>query len=108
MESKKFTMIDESFVCEVCQKKVAPLGYTARDHCPYCLTSKHIDVNPGDRLEKCQGILKPIAVEKFRDTFKIVYKCSKCGSIRKNIMAKDDNFNKILEIMSQPVKFDIE
>ena len=43
---KKFTMIDESFTCEICNKLVEPLGYTARDHCPYCLYSKHVDINP--------------------------------------------------------------
>ena len=98
MESKKFTMIDEPFICEVCGQKVKPLGYTARDHCPHCLSSKHVDINPGDRLEKCQGILKPIAVEKFKDTYKILYKCTKCNQLHKNIMAKDDSIEKIIEI----------
>ena len=106
MESKKFTMLDVPFVCEVCGEEVKPLGYSARDHCPYCLSSKHVDINPGDRLEKCRGILKPIAIEKFKDTFKIIYKCEKCGIKHKNIMAKDDNFDKILEIMAHPISID--
>lgn len=95
---KKFTMIDENFICEVCQKKVNKLGYTARDHCPYCLCSKHVDIFPGDRENKCQGILKPVGIEKFKDTYKIIYKCEKCGMLHKNIMAKDDNFDKIIEL----------
>ena len=95
---KKFTMIDENFICDVCKKNVNKLGYTARDHCPYCLSSKHVDNNPGDRENKCQGILKPIGIEKFKDTYKIIYKCEKCGSLHKNIMAKDDNFDKIIEL----------
>ena len=45
METKRFKMIDESFVCENCKKEVKPLGYTARDHCPFCLYSKHLDIN---------------------------------------------------------------
>ena len=52
---KKFVMRDEEFVCQNCGKKVLPLNYTARDHCPYCLYSIHIDINPGDRQNKCQG-----------------------------------------------------
>lgn len=56
-------MIDEDFICEVCKKEVKSLGYTARDHCPYCLSSKHVDINPGDRKCTCNGILKPIAIE---------------------------------------------
>ncbi len=100
-EKKKFTMLDEEFVCDVCGKYVNKLNYTARDHCNYCLSSKHVDINPGDRKETCHGILDPIGVEKGKkDTYKIVYKCRKCGSIRKNVVAADDNFDKILEIMS--------
>lgn len=102
---KRFKMIDESFVCEVCGGEVEPLGYSARDHCPKCLSSKHVDINPGDRLETCHGTLIPIAVEKFKNTYKIIYRCDKCGSVRKNIMAKDDNFDKIIDIMSNPVSF---
>ena len=103
--TKKFTMKDEDFVCEVCREKVKALGYTARDHCPKCLCSKHVDINPGDRKAGCHGILKPIAIEKFKKTYKIIYKCTKCGAIRKNIIAKDDNMDLIIEIMSNPVNF---
>ena len=58
----KFTMIDEDFICEVCSSHVSHLGYTARDHCPYCLYSKHVDNYPGDRMCSCHGKLKPIAI----------------------------------------------
>ena len=78
---KKFTMKDESFVCENCGKIVEKLNYTARDHCPYCLYSKHLDINPGDRLNNCLGLLKPIDIEKFKNTYKIIYKCEKCGKL---------------------------
>ena len=95
---KRFKMIDENFICENCKNKVTKLEYSARDHCPYCLYSKHLDINPGDRLNKCQGLMKPIGVEKFKDTFKIIYKCQKCGENHKNICATDDDFNKIIEL----------
>lgn len=96
---KNFTMIDEGFTCVVCGKTVEPLNYTARDHCPYCLSSIHVDVNPGDRLADCHGVLKPIDIEKFKDSYKIIYQCEKCGYIHKNKVANDDNFDMILEIM---------
>lgn len=99
METKKFKMIDENFVCLNCGKDVSPLGYTARDHCPYCLCSLHVDINPGDRLNTCKGILKPVSVDKFKDTYKIVYKCTKCGQSHRNILASDDDFDVLLEIM---------
>ena len=63
MESRKFTEIDEEFICDHCGKKVEKLGYTSRDHCPYCLYSKHVDINPGDRQETCHGTLVPIGIE---------------------------------------------
>ena len=58
-----FTEIDEEFVCENCGKKVPPLGYSCRNHCPHCLHSKHVDINPGDRAENCHGVLEPIGLE---------------------------------------------
>lgn len=95
---KKFIMKDEEFICENCQKKVEKLNYTARDHCPYCLYSKHVDINPGDRQNNCLGLLEPISIEKYKNTYKIIYKCTKCNKIHKNIMANDDNFEKIIEL----------
>ncbi len=95
---KRFNMIDEEFICENCHKKVDKLNYTARDHCPYCLYSKHVDINPGDRMNPCKGMLKPINIEKYKDTYKIIYKCEKCHKEHKNIMATDDNYDVILEI----------
>lgn len=95
---KKFNMIDEKFICENCGSNVSALGYTARDHCNSCLYSKHVDINPGDRLNECKGLLKPIGIEKFKDTYKIIYKCESCGELHKNIMANDDNFDIIIEL----------
>ena len=98
---KKFTMRDEVFICENCGKEVDTLKYTARDHCPYCLYSKHVDINPGDRLNNCLGLLKPISIEKFKNTYKIIYKCTKCNELHKNIIANDDNMNLIIELSIQ-------
>ena len=63
MNQSKFTEIDEEFICENCGKTVPKLGYSCRNHCPYCLHSKHLDINPGDRAEECHGVLEPIGVE---------------------------------------------
>ena len=98
---KNFTMRDEEFICENCGQLVSPLGYTARDHCPHCLYSKHVDIMPGDRANECKGLLKPIGIEKFKDTYKILYKCNKCHKPHKNIMAKDDDMNLIIELSSK-------
>ena len=91
-------MIDETFICENCNKFVNKLKYTARDHCPYCLYSKHVDIYPGDRLNHCHGLLKPIDIEKYRNTYKIIYKCCKCNQLHKNIIADDDNMDIIINL----------
>jgi len=95
---KKFTMKNEEFVCENCGKMISKASYTARDHCSYCLYSKHVDINPGDRKNDCKGLLKPIKVEKFKNSFKIIYKCEKCNTIHKNIMSEDDNMDLIIDL----------
>ena len=99
MAMKRFEKNDESFICENCNKEVSKLNYSSRDHCPYCLYSKHVDINPGDRSNECQGLLKPIDIEKYKDTYKIIYQCEKCHQIHKNIIANDDSFDRILDIM---------
>ena len=95
---KKFTMIDEEFKCENCGAFVNKLNYTARDHCPNCLYSKHVDIMPGDRLNTCMGLMKPIGIEKYKNTYKIIYKCLKCSNIHKNIVATDDNYDLIVKL----------
>ncbi len=98
---KTFFELDEAFICEKCGFKVDRLGYSCRDHCPNCLYSKHVDKNPGDRKNKCRGLLKPIGMEKYKDTYKIIYQCEKCNTIHKNIMAKDDNMNILINLSVQ-------
>jgi DNA-directed RNA polymerase subunit RPC12/RpoP len=95
---KQFTKLDEEFICENCKEKIEKLNYTTRDHCNHCLYSKHVDINPGDRQNPCKGLLKPIGIEKFKNTYKIIYKCEKCHQIHKNIMATDDNMDLIIEL----------
>ena len=97
-----FTEIDEEFICENCGTKVEKLGYSCRNHCPHCLYSKHVDKNPGDREEECNGMLKPIDIEiNSKKGYVIVFKCIKCGAIRKNKVAEDDNKEEIYKIIEQ-------
>ncbi len=95
---KRFNELDEPFICENCLKPVSKLFYSSRDHCPFCLYSKHVDKSPGDRANLCKGLLEPIDIEKFRNTYKIIYRCTKCGELHKNIMANDDDINMIINI----------
>ena len=97
-----FIKRDEGFICENCGYKVKPLVYTSRNHCPKCLCSKHVDKDPGDRLESCRGILRPIGLENnSKKGYSIIFKCDKCGIIRRNKMAEDDDFDVIMEIVNK-------
>ncbi len=92
--NKKFSRAIENFRCENCNECIEGNGYT--NHCPHCLYSKHVDINPGDRMEECLGLMKPI----FRTFNKkkiltIVHKCTKCGAIRKNKISVLDNESQI-------------
>ena len=49
---RRFTRTVGDFVCENCNTSVKGNGYT--DHCPCCLYSKHVDINPGDRDCDCK------------------------------------------------------
>lgn len=90
MEQKLFSKNDSGFVCQNCGFEVLPLGYSSRNHCPKCLCSLHVDVNPGDRASDCGGIMDPISVETdSKKGFVIIHKCRKCGAIRRNRAANE-------------------
>ena len=94
--AKKFTRKIEDFVCENCEHKIKGDGYT--NHCPFCLWSKHVDINPGDRESKCLGMMKPIRIEKGKRDMMIVHQCQKCAYQKRNKVAKVDNFDEIIRI----------
>jgi len=70
----------EDFVCEKCGTRVEGNGYT--NHCPTCLWSKHVDIHPGDRAEKCGGMMRPVRVEGTATRYRIVHHCLQCGKER--------------------------
>ncbi|OGE88912.1 MAG: hypothetical protein A3J07_04380 [Candidatus Doudnabacteria bacterium RIFCSPLOWO2_02_FULL_49_13] len=97
---KLFQRRKENFTCGHCGFQVTGTGYT--NHCPKCLFSKHVDVNPGDRSEICQGLMKPIGVEQKSGEYIIIHKCRNCKAIKKNKSAPEDNFDLILELTQAP------
>ncbi|MEI8339431.1 MAG: RNHCP domain-containing protein [bacterium] len=97
--SKLFQKRVEDFVCEHCGQAVTGSGYT--NHCPNCLWSKHVDVNPGDREDECQGMMKPYWIEAVGDKYYVWQKCEKCDHERRNFLGTGDNFAVAAEIMKQ-------
>lgn len=92
------------FICEYCGKEVLPLtNGSYRNHCPFCLYSKHVDNMPGDRLSRCKGPMKPVGLEyKPGKWYQIVHVCIKCGAKKVNKIAEDslqpDDFERIIRL----------
>ena len=104
MEQKRFTKNDCGFVCKNCGKTVEPLGYTSRNHCPFCLCSLHVDILPGDRQNPCGGILRPVRAEPdARRGYILIHCCEKCGATVRNRAAHEakvqpDDINKLIKL----------
>lgn len=96
MEDKQFKRTIEDFACLHCGTEVTGDGYT--NHCPYCLWSKHVDINPGDRKEGCQGGMRPINIITNAGKHRIEHQCEICGEKRLIDTRPEDNFDAILSI----------
>ena len=100
METKKFQRTKEDFVCEICGTRVAGTGYT--NHCPQCLWSKHVDINPGVRGAHCRGLMEPVGAHKAGKGYNIVYRCRVCNKEIKNKALPEDNMDVIIKLSAQP------
>jgi DNA-directed RNA polymerase subunit RPC12/RpoP len=98
---------NKGFTCLNCKKYNPPHSSSERNHCKYCLYSKHLDLNiPGDRKSKCLGIMKVIKIDfNSKKGYMLIHKCIKCGKINKNKVMDDDDFDKIIEIQTETNKF---
>ncbi len=95
---KTFSRKVEDFKCAQCGHATSGDGYT--NHCPNCLWSKHVDVTPGDRSEKCQGMMRPVEVEgNLPGKLKVIHICTLCGARRRCKLRDDDNMDVVTELM---------
>lgn len=95
---KKFQRNTENFECEHCGAVVEGDGYT--NHCPKCLWSKHVDVNPGDRAATCKGMMSATGIEKKGNEWVITHKCIRCGREKRNRTDEKDDFEEVSKIGS--------
>ncbi|MEK7536046.1 MAG: RNHCP domain-containing protein [Patescibacteria group bacterium] len=91
-----FKRVIEDFACEYCGAEVEGDGYT--NHCPRCLWSLHLDNEPGDRANNCNGLMEPVSYLYSSSGSSIMHKCVKCGTIKKNKAADNDNWDAIQAI----------
>ena len=68
-------------------------GGRHRNHCPYCLHSRHVDARrPGDRESPCRATMQPVGVFTRRSGEQVlVHRCLGCGIERHNRVAADDD-----------------
>lgn len=97
--ARNFQRKIEDFTCGHCGQEVAGNGYT--NHCPACLWSKHVDVQPGDRAANCGGMMEPVKVDKKSRKYRLLHRCTKCGFEKWNNAANEDNFEALLQIVAQ-------
>ncbi|MCX6117289.1 MAG: RNHCP domain-containing protein [Proteobacteria bacterium] len=101
--SGQFTHINENFVCEYCGRHVQKAKTGCRNHCPFCLSSKHVDINPGDRANECRGQLKANGYElDGKKGIVLLFLCQKCGQKTRNKSLRDgpdpDDYDLILKL----------
>ena len=84
-------------------------GVGNRNHCPYCLWSRHLDLfEAGDRLAACKAPMRPVGLTLKRSRNKyasavsgelmLVHLCTECDRISINRIAADDVPEMIIEV----------
>ena len=92
----------QSFTCGHCHRFIGPLpsGGHHRNHCPFCLYSRHVDDRfSGDRSSACGSLMAPIgAFQRPNGEHVVVHRCLGCGFERFNRIAADDDFDLVLAL----------
>lgn len=79
-------------------------GTEHRNHCPNCLCSVHLDIEPGDREADCGGLMEPITVwVRKSGEWAVIHRCNKCGALSSNRTAADDNPTLLLSVAVRPL-----
>jgi len=108
--------LDSGFCCAHCHAYVTAeawlSGVQNRNHCPYCLWSRHLDqFDAGDRLAACKAAMQPIGLA-LKQTYKkyawtqpgelmLIHQCIDCGKLSINRIAADDDIETILAVFEQ-------
>jgi hypothetical protein len=97
---------EEVFKCRHCRRFVCPLPYGGhhRNHCPFCLYSRHVDDRkPGDRMSSCGASMEPTGYfQRPNGEYVIVHHCMGCDIERFNRIGADDDFDLVLLLPEVP------
>jgi hypothetical protein len=110
------------FTCHYCQAHVCtqPIlsGVNNRNHCPYCLWSRHVDqFRAGDRMSACKAVMEPIGLTVKQRQKKygsgrtgelmLIHRCSDCGKLSINRIAADDLTERLMELFYTSFGLDV-
>ncbi len=98
----------DPFTCRACGRTVTPggAGTDHRNHCPYCLSSMHVDNEPGDRASACHGTMEAVAVwVRKGGEWALVHRCTTCGKLDSNRIAADDNPMRLTALALRPTAY---
>ncbi len=94
------------FACIHCRQPVPgrATGTRHRNHCPYCLWSRHVDNEPGDRGCGCRSPMAPIGIDVHKDgEWSVIHRCTGCDVLRTNRIAGDDQELALLQLALRPL-----
>lgn len=99
-------VIEGVFKCRHCRRFIGPVpsGGWHRNHCPFCLYSRHVDDRvSGDRASICGSLMQPIgSFQRAKGEHVVVHRCLGCGFERFNRIAADDDFELVLSLPVLP------
>ena len=107
------TIRNTDFTCRRCRALVLAHSFLSgvhhRNHCPWCLWSRHMDLyRAGDRMSACRGLMRPVGLSlKWVDKkygfnkpgeLMLIHRCEECGKVSLNRIAADDDNQAILVV----------
>lgn len=115
-----YDKITSDFTCKHCHNYVSTdpffSGVNNRNHCPYCLWSRHMDMfEPGDRMAACKAAMQPVGLTLKRTNKKygsqqgelmIIHQCVECERISINRIAADDDNENLLAVFENTCHLD--
>lgn len=79
-------------------------GTRHRNHCPHCLSSVHLDIEPGDRASNCRSVMTAFSVAvRPSGEWEILHRCNRCGVIHANRIAGDDSAVVLMSLAVKPL-----
>jgi hypothetical protein len=113
---------EEGFLCKHCNNTVSTAwflsGVQNRNHCPYCLWSRHLDLYAaGDRLSACKAPMRPVGLtvkaagKKYgpgHGELMLIHLCMECERLSINRIAADDIPGNVLSVFEDSFELDMQ